>query len=172
MKIAADILETVGAIVGPANGVVPLHEPEFRGNERAYVLDCVDTGWVSSVGAYVDRIERDLAEVAGVGHAVATSNGTSALHICFVVAGVERGDEVLMPSLTFIATANAAVYAGGIPHFVDVETTSLGIDPVKLEQHLEAVARIEDGRCVNRLTGATIRAHLRDARVWPPVSVG
>ena len=98
-------LEAVRSVLGPAQGTIALHEPEFSGQEWAYVKDCIDTGWVSSVGAYVDRFERDLCAITGAKHAVATSNGTAALHICLLLAGVEAGDEVLMPALTFIATA-------------------------------------------------------------------
>jgi perosamine synthetase len=84
-----------------------LHEPEFAGNEWTYVKDCLDAGWVSSAGAYVDRFEHMLAELTGAGHAVATVNGTAALHACLVLAGTEPGDEVIVPALTFVATANA-----------------------------------------------------------------
>jgi perosamine synthetase len=112
--------------LGPAQGTIALHEPEFSGQEWAYVKDCIDTGWVSSVGAYVDRFERDLCVITGAKHAVATSNGTAALHICLLLAGVEAGDEVLMPALTFIATANAVSYTHAVPHFVDSEEATLG----------------------------------------------
>ncbi|MBA3677866.1 MAG: LegC family aminotransferase [Sphingosinicella sp.] len=135
-----------------------LHEPEFAGNEWAFVKECIDTGWVSSVGSFVDRFERDLADYTGTTHAVATANGTAALHICLVLAGVQRGDEVLIPTLTFIATANAVSYTGAIPHFVDSESVSLGVDAEALERHLQQVAEVADGRCVNRKSGAVIRA--------------
>ena len=105
--------------------------------------DCLDTGWVSSVGAYVDRIERDLEAFTGLGHAVAVSNGTAALDVCFRLAGVGPGDEVLVPTLTFVATANAITYRGAIPHFVDSEERTLGVDPARLEAHLRATARTE-----------------------------
>jgi perosamine synthetase len=156
--ISRAIVEAVRSVVGPHNRPVQLHEPEFSGNERAYVLDCIDTGWVSSVGAYVDRIERDLCTYTGVSHAIATANGTAALHICFLLAGVRPGDEVIMPTLTFIATANAASYCGATPHFVDVERVSLSLDPVALDRHLAAIADIVGGQCVNRSTGKRIAA--------------
>lgn len=152
------ILDTVRTVTGEREGFVPLHEPEFAGNEAAYVADCIETGWVSSVGAYVDRIERDLAEFCGTRHAVAVVNGTAALHVSLLLAGVERGDEVLMPALTFIATANAASYAGGVPHFIDSEAQSLGVDPDKLDAHLAKVAERRDGGCYNRETGRRIAA--------------
>ncbi len=135
-----------------------LHEPEFAGNEWAYVKDCIDTGWVSSVGAYVDQFEKTLAEFAGVKHAVATVNGTAALHIALLLAGVEPGDEVLVPTMTFIATANAVSYAGALPHFVDSDPETLGVDAAALDAYLDIVATRHDGRCVNRRTGRIIRA--------------
>ncbi|MDI6624853.1 MAG: LegC family aminotransferase [Brevundimonas sp.] len=152
------ILAAVQAALPDAVLPAPLHAPEFRGREWDYVKDCLDTGWVSSVGAYVDRIERDLEAITGVGHAVAVSNGTAALDVCFRLAGVEPGDEVLTPTLTFVATANAITYRGGTPHFVDSEARTLGVDPARLEEHLRTVAKVEGGVCVNTRTGRPIRA--------------
>lgn len=154
----AEVVAAVRAVMGERPGLTPLHEPEFRGSEWTYVKDCLDTGWVSSVGAYVDRIEHDLAAVTGVEHAVATANGTAALHVCLMLAGVVAGDEVLVPALTFVATANAVAYLGATPHFVDSETRSLGVDAGRLDAHLQAVARVVDGVCTNTVTGAPIRA--------------
>jgi perosamine synthetase len=156
--ISQDVLTAVRSVLGASSALIPLHEPEFGGNEWAYVKDCIDTGWVSSVGSYVNRIEADLAAYTGVAHAIATVNGTAALHICAILAGVEPGDEVLMPALTFIATANAATYSGAVPHFVDSEEQTLGVDADRLEKHLNDVAEIVDGRCINHRTGAVIRA--------------
>lgn len=158
VAIAGEIVSAVRSVLGTAETMIPLHEPEFAGNEWTYVKECIDTGWVSSVGSYVDRIERDLAAFAGTAHAVATVNGTAALHICAILAGVTPGDEVLMPTLTFIATANAVSYAGAVPHFVDSEEATLGVDADRLEAHLRDVATVTGGVCVNRRTGATIRA--------------
>lgn len=152
------VLAAVRQVLGTPAQTLALHEPEFAGREWDYVKDCIDTGWVSSVGAYVDRFERDLAAYTGVAHAVATSNGTSALHVCLLLAGVCPGDEVLLPALTFIATANAVSYAGAVPHFVDSETVSLGVDAAKLEAHLGESAQLIDGVCINRRTHAPIRA--------------
>lgn len=152
------ILAAVQAALPDAALPAPLHAPEFRGREWDYVKDCLDTGWVSSVGAYVDRIERDLETITGLGHAVAVSNGTAALEVCLRLAGVEPGDEVLTPTLTFVATANAITYRGGTPHFVDSEAQTLGVDPARLDEHLRAVAKVEGGVCVNTRTGRPIRA--------------
>lgn len=157
-ELAGRVVQAVRDAVGSPERMLALHEPEFAGKEWDYVKDCLDTGWVSSVGAYVDRFERDLASYTGSGFAVATSNGTAALHICLLLAGVERGDEVLIPALTFIATANAVSYVGATPHFVDSESTSLGVDAGRLDQHLSEVAAIVGGVCRNRRNGAVIRA--------------
>jgi perosamine synthetase len=156
--IAQNILDAMRSVLGAPAGMIALHEPEFAGNEWEYVKECIDTGWVSSVGSYVNRIEADLVTFTGVAHAIATANGTAALHICMLLAGVEPGDEVLLPTLTFIATANAVSYSGGVPHFVDSEERTLGVDADRLEAHLHEIAEIRDGHCVNRATGATIRA--------------
>jgi perosamine synthetase len=156
--LADGALAAMREVLGQTGGPISLHEPEFRGEEWTYVKECIDTGWVSSVGAYVDRIEHDLAEFAGARRVVATANGTAALHICLILAGVLPGDEVLLPTLTFVATANAIAYASATPHFVDSECTSLGVDADHLEAHLRDCARLVEGVCFNRRTGAPIRA--------------
>jgi perosamine synthetase len=158
---AFDIACAIAAIervVGDAPRPVALHEPRFGGHEWDYVKETLDSGWVSSVGKFVDRFEAMLAERCEVPHAIATVNGTAALHACLLLAGVERGDEVLLPALTFIATANAVSYCGAIPHFCDSEETTLGLDPDPLERHLAAVAELVHGQCRNRKTGRRIAA--------------
>ena len=152
------IVAAVESVVPAGNGPLPLHEPNFAGNEWHYVRECLDSGWVSSVGQYVDRFEAMLREYTGARHAVAVVNGTAALHACLLLAGVRAGDEVLTPTLTFVGTANAVAYCGAVPHFVDAEERTLGLDAEKLERHLREAARIADGMCVNRKTGAVIRA--------------
>lgn len=137
---------------------VPLHEPTFNEKELEYVTDCVKTGWVSSVGAYVTKFEEELARFVGVKRAVAVVNGTAALHIALKVAGVEADDEVLMPSLTFIATANAVSYCGAIPHFVDVHDETLGVDPFKLTVYLEEISEARNGALYNKKTNRPIKA--------------
>jgi perosamine synthetase len=152
------VLEATRRVVPARAGSVALHEPEFRGNEWAYLRECLDTGWVSSVGKFVDRFEAMLVEATGAKHAIAVVNGTAALHACLLLAGVQRHDEVLIPTLTFIATANAVSYIGAVPHFVDSTTRTLGVDAEKLEAHLRAIAEVRDGACRNRATDAVIRA--------------
>jgi perosamine synthetase len=152
------VVGRVSEVLGSPERMLALHEPEFSGREWEYVKECLDTGWVSSVGSFVDRFERDLASYTGSGFAIATSNGTAALHICLLLAGVERGDEVLIPALTFVATANAVSYVGATPHFVDSEEHSLGLDAARLDAHLARIASVSAGECRNRETGARIRA--------------
>ncbi len=129
-------IAAIESVVGDAPRPVPLHEPRFAGKEWDYVKETIDTGWVSSVGAYVDKFEKDLAEACEVPFAVATMNGTAALHACLLLAGVKHNDEVLLPALTFIATANAVSYCGAIPHLCDSDEKSLGIDVEKLDRYL------------------------------------
>lgn len=137
---------------------VPLHEPTFNEKELEYVTDCIKTGWVSSVGKYVDQFEADLAAFTGVKRAVAVVNGTAALHIALKVAGVKAGEEVFIPSLSFVATANAVSYTGAIPHFVDVSVKTLGIDPEKLENHILSIGDLIGNQLINKETGRIIRA--------------
>src|SRR5262245_32502057 len=138
--------------------MLSLHEPEFAGREWEYVKDCIDTGWVSSAGAYVDRFERDLVDYTGAGSAVAIVNGTAALHLALVLSGVQAGDEVIIPALTFVATANAVTYCGATPHFADVTMPSLGLDPDKLDQYLGEAFEVRGGRKINRSTGRPVSA--------------
>jgi perosamine synthetase len=135
-----------------------LHEPFFIGNEWKYVKDCIDSGWVSSVGRYVEQFEQQLAEFSGVRRAVAVVNGTAALHIALKVVGVRENDEVIVPALTFVATANAVTYCGATPHFVDSEERTLGLDPYKLEKYLKDIAIIQGDSCINKNTGRRIKA--------------
>jgi perosamine synthetase len=140
---------------GPAAG---LHEPVFSGNEKKYLADCIDTGFVSSIGEYVTTFEHELARFTGAGHAVAITNGTTALHLALVVLGVKPGNEVLVPAMSFVATANAVVHAGANPHFVDVSEETWGLDPQQLATYLRAIAVTRDGSLTNRETGRTISA--------------
>ena len=152
------IIDALKSVLPSPDARVALHEPQFSGNEWTYVKECIDTGWVSSVGKFVDRFEQDLAAYTGTRHAIAVVNGTAALHVCLLLVGVEAGDEVLMPALTFIATANAISYCGAVPHFVDSDMATLGLDPYKLERHLENIAEIRGDACYNKQTGRRIKA--------------
>ena len=150
--------QVVEALASVVPGPAALHEPEIAGREWDYVKECLDTGWVSSAGTYVDRFEAMLSDVTGAAHAIATVNGTAALHAALVLAGVEAEDEVIVPALTFVATANAVAYLGARPHFADSEENTLGLDPRKLSHHLEHIADVRGDLCVNSDTGRPIRA--------------
>lgn len=151
-------LAALTEVLGQHDKCVALHEPKFTGNEWQYVKDCLDSGWVSSVGEYVTQFEQRLAAYTGIPHVVAVVNGTAALHMCLILADVQREDEVLIPSLTFVATANAVVYCGAHPHFVESHPSHLGIDLDKLETYLRQIAVIKENQCINKKTGRRIKA--------------
>jgi perosamine synthetase len=146
------------APAAPQFGKIPLIEPEIRGNEWRYVKECLDTSWVSSVGPYVDRFERMVAQQAGARHAVATVNGTSALHVALLVAGVQPDDEVLVSTLTFIAPVNAIRYVGAYPVFIDAEPEYWQMDPSKVVEFLERDCRWNGGTLYNSRTGRRVTA--------------
>jgi len=139
---------------------IPNAVPHLAGNEWKYLKECLDTNWVSSVGPFVDRFEREVAAYIGVPHGVATVNGTAALHVALLAAGVQPGDEVLVPALTFIATANAVSYCGAQPVFLDSEETSWGLDAGKMAEFLSRECVVKAGQVVNRATGRVVRAVL------------
>lgn len=150
------VLTAIQSVVG--SGPVSLHEPSFDGKELEYLKECIDSTYVSSVGKYVDRFESELAKFTGAKYAISVVNGTAALHVALKLAGVKQGDEVLLPALTFVATANAITYCGAIPHFADSEDSTLGIDVPKLHEYLSKTTSQESGKCINKITGRVIRA--------------
>lgn len=137
---------------------IPLHEPRFIGNEKKYLNECIDSTFVSSVGKFVDEFEKKIAEFTGAKYAVATTNGTSALHISLLLVGVERGDEVITQPLTFIATCNAISFAGATSVFVDVDLDTMGLSPKSLKEFLSANCEIVNSTCRNKTSGKTIKA--------------
>lgn len=137
---------------------VPLSVPVFIGNEKKYLNECIDTTFVSSVGKFVDRFEDDIAKYTGCKRAVVCVSGTNALHISLMLAGVERGDEVLTQALTFIATCNALSYIGAEPVFIDVDRDTMGLSPTAVREWLEINAEIKDNQCFNKNTNRRIRA--------------
>jgi perosamine synthetase len=156
VSLADKVVAAIQLVVG--SEPVLLHEPRFKGNEWLYLKECLDSTFVSSVGKFVDRFEVELAAYTGAKQAVAVVNGTAALHIALKLAGVKPNDEVLIPALTFVATANAVTYCGATPHFVDSEERTLGVDAVKLRDYLASHTELRTGLCVNRDTGRVIRA--------------
>ncbi len=155
---AGALLQVLHEVLGRPEGMIALHEPEFAARESELVQDCLASGFVSSVGRYVNEFEARLAEYTGAKHAVAVVNGTAALHIALLVAGVQPGDEVLVPALSFVATANAVAHAGAICHFVDSSEVTMGLDPVALDAHLESIVERTPGGPRNRHTGRRLAA--------------
>lgn len=147
MSTTADLIEQtfidgLEGVLGQPAPLIPLHEPEFTGNEWELIKNCLDSTFVSSIGQYVNQFEAMLSAYTGAKYAVAVVNGTAALHIALMLAGVLPGDEVLIPTLSFVATANAVVHCGAIPHFVDSEIGTLGMDPRALEDYLEKICKM------------------------------
>ena len=140
------------------NEFIPLHEPRFIGNEKKYLNECIDSTFVSSVGKYVDRFEKEFASFVGAKYAIATVNGTAALHISLILANVKRDDEVITQPLTFIATCNAISYIGAKPVFVDVDLDTMGLSPESLKSFLEANCEIINNQCINNTTNKIIKA--------------
>ena len=140
---------------------IPLHAPRFEGNEKTYLLDTIDSTFVSSVGEYVTKFESAIAEYMGAKFAIATVNGTAALHVALKLGGVRHGDEVITQSLTFVATSNAVRYCGADPVFLDVDRETLGMSPYSLEEFLVENAELrDDGICWNKFTERRISACL------------
>lgn len=156
-----DIISFIRKTFRSESDFIPLHAPTFGGNEKKYVMDTIDSTFVSSVGAYVNRFEELMCEITNSKYSVATVNGTTALHLALVAAGVQYGMEVLTQSLTFVATANAISHAGGIPVFVDVDKDTMGMSPDSLEQFLKANCTVnEKGQCINKTSNRVIAACL------------
>lgn len=156
--MAQEIVDFIRKAFNKPTGFIPLHEPKFIGNERKYVLDAIDSTFVSSVGEYVNKFETEMAKVANTKYAVACVNGTAALHIALICAGVKHDDEVLTQPLTFIATANAISYIGAKPLFVDIEPNSLSIDPEKLKKYLQQIVFFVNDIPHNKITKRKIAA--------------
>ncbi len=156
----SDYSKTIGFIKEVFNNqeFIPLAVPVFAGNEKKYLEECIDTTFVSSVGKFVDRFEKDMAEYAGCKKAVVCVSGTNALHMSMMLVGVERGDEVLTQALTFIATCNAISYIGAHPVFIDVDKSTMGLSPDALKDWLVKNAEIKNGQCYNKNTGRRVKA--------------
>ena len=153
---AEDFIRRVCEVVG--DGPRALHEPTLGRMERERVDECLASGFVSSIGAFVTEFEQRLVDITGARFAVAVSSGTAALHLALLLVGVKPGDEVLLPSATFVATANAVSYCGALPHFVDIDRTTLGMDPNALSDRLNAIAEPGDDGPVNRQSGRRVAA--------------
>jgi len=161
MKMNIKTMDDITAFIRglyPGRDFVPLHAPHFAGNEKKYMAECIDTTFVSSVGKFVDRFEEMVAAYTGAARAVVCVNGTNALHMALMLAGVERDDEVITQPLTFIATCNALSYIGARPVFLDVDSDTLGLSPEKMREWLSTHVDMAGGQCINRETGRRIKA--------------
>lgn len=152
-----NIVDFIRRLYGGSEGI-PLHAPCFAGNEKRYLAECIDSTFVSSVGPFVDRFERMMEELTGAKYAVATTNGTSALHMALILAGVRSGDEVITQALSFVATANAIAYQHAHPVFIDVDVRTCGLSPIALETFLNERCEMFEGNCRNKRTGRRIAA--------------
>lgn len=153
-----ELISYIRELYQTSEGFIPLHEPRFLGNEKKYLNECIDSTFVSSVGKFVDRFEQMMCDITGAKYAVATTNGTTALHIGLLLAGVSSKDLVITQPLTFVATTNAIRYTGAIPAFVDVDKDTMGLSPDALRHFLEKETLQKDGKCVHNATGKTIKA--------------
>ena len=152
-----DFIDFVRKIYGTKD-IIPLHEPKFIGNEKKYLNQCIDTTFVSSVGKFVDKFEKKIAKYTGAKYAIATTNGTSALHISLILARVEQGDEVITQPLNFIASCNAISYCKAKPIFIDVDIDTMGMSPYALRTFLEKNTTIKNKKCINKKTNRIIKA--------------
>jgi perosamine synthetase len=150
-------IDFIKSIYG-SKGVVPLHEPRFIGNEKKYLNECIDSTFVSSTGKFVDEFEEKITKYTGAKYAVATCNGTSALHVSLILANVTKNDEVITQPLTFVATCNAISYCGAEPVFIDVDKETMGLSPSALQIFLEKNTTIKGKYCINNNTGKIIKA--------------
>ena len=152
-----DVINFVRTLYGK-EGNIPLHSPLFIGNEKKYLEECIDSTFVSSVGKFVEQLELKIAQYTGTNYAIATSSGTSALHISLLMSGVNQDDEVITQPLTFIATCNAINYCGAKPIFIDVDKDTLGLSPTALKLFLEKNTIVKGQKCINKNTGNIIKA--------------
>lgn len=143
-----------------SDSFIPLHAPYFGGKEKEYLNECIDSTFVSSTGSFVNNFEKQIAKYVQAEHAVATVNGTSAIHAALEVIGVKENDEVITQALTFVATANAISYCKAKPLFIDVDKESMGLSPTALKKFLTKNTVTQDGVCINRLTNRRIKACL------------
>lgn len=154
----SNVVDFIRKIYHEPEQFIPLHAPCFVGNEKAYLNECIDSTFVSSVGKFVDRFEEMVAQYTGAKKAVVCVNGTNAIHLALSLVGVEQNDEVITQPLTFIATANAISYCGAHPVFIDVDLDTMGLSPAKMEQWLNEHAELINGACYNKSTKRRIKA--------------
>jgi len=153
-----NIVETLKNFLKKVDKPIPLHEPEFTGKENFYLKKCIESTFVSSVGKFIDLFEKKIKKITKSKHAIAVVNGTSAIHIGLKLMGVKINDEVLVPTLTFVSPVNATIYLGAIPHFVDSDYETFGVNPKKLNDYLKSNTILKNGKCINKKTNREIKA--------------
>lgn len=154
-----EFLKVLTSVLGPVKtSTLALHEPNIGEHEHQLVAECLSSGWVSSVGAFITQFENQLSRITGAAHVIATVNGTTALHLALYAVGVKPGNEVIVPTLSFVATANSVAHCGAIPHFVDSSSETLGMDPISLRKHLASTTTKRGDDLVNKKTGNRIGA--------------
>mgnify|MGYP001371523525 FL=1 len=172
VQISETIIDATRSVTG--DGEHHLHIPDLTDQDRNSVSSCFDEGFVSSVGSKISQFEQKLEDYTGAKHAIAVSSGTAALHVALIAAGIGPNDEVLVPALTFVATGNAILYCGAVPHFVESKEAGFGIDTILLQEYLDEIVDFNDiGEAVNKTTGRVIRAlmvvhifgHMTEVRV-------
>lgn len=157
-NLSHQIIQKIKNVLGGLSQPIPLHEPHFSGNEKKYLENCIDSRYVSYIGEYVKQFEENLCKQTQAKAALAVVSGTAALHLALKIIGIESQDEVLLPSLTFVATANAITYCGAVPHFVEVDENTLGVNPEKLDDYLSTIIDLQSSQCINKVTGRKIKA--------------
>ena len=155
-NLVKTVSKKIQKIIG--KGSHQLHEPLFRGREKKYLQDTINQNFVSSTGQYVNKFEEEIKKFTKAKFAIAVVNGTQAIYIALKVCGIKKNDEVLIPALTFVATANAVSYLGAQPHFVDSQIENFGIDCAKLEKYLSKITKFKNNKCINKHTGKIIKA--------------
>lgn len=153
-----DVIRFIREYYHQPEGPIALHEPLFIGNERKYVMDAIDSTFVSSIGKYVDRFESMVKEYTGAGHAVATANGSAALHVALILAGVKRDDLVITQPMTFVATCNVINYVGADPLFIDIDKKTLGLSAAKLKEFLNQNCLVSKGEAFHKSSNRRISA--------------
>ena len=153
-KDVVTFIQKIYKTIGP----ISLHEPRFIGNEKKYLNESIDSTFVSSIGKFVDEFEEKMASYTGAKYAVATSSGTSALHVSLLLANVNQNSEVITQPLTFVATCNAISYCGAQPIFIDVDKDTMGLSPTALKYFLEKNTSVKNQQCINNKTGRVIKA--------------
>jgi perosamine synthetase len=157
-KLNYRIIQAINLSLNKKKPPIALHEPLFTKLDADILYKCIKSGYVSTVGEYVDKFEDKIKKFTGSKHAISTINGTAAIHLALKLLGISEGDEVILPSITFVATANAISYCGATPHFVDSELSTFGIDVLRLEEYLSKNCKIIKGECINIKTKKKIRA--------------